>query len=78
MRGGGSPSCGDRVSKTGERKGELLREREQRWRLEGILEPLGQVAISEQVQAEKGGEGGQGPACAGAIVEQLEYQDGQQ
>lgn len=54
------------------------REGEERQRLEGLCEPLGQVAISEQVQAEKGGEGRQGPAGTREMMKPLEDQEGQQ
>lgn len=78
MRGGGSPSCNDRLARTDERKRELLEWPDERRRLEGVFEALGKVAISEQVQAEKGGKGGEGPAGTRAIVEPLENQEGQQ
>lgn len=56
----------------------MLGGRDERRGLEGILEPLEQVAIGEQVHAEKGGESGPGPASTREIVEPLEDQEGQE
>ena len=45
---------------------------------EGIFEPIAQVAIGKQIEAQHGGQIGQRPVGLGQVMEPLEEQQGQQ
>ena len=65
-----------RLSKLGQVQGELSRLWDFGRGVEGIVEPVGQVAVGEEVEPEHGGEVGQGPAGAGEVMEPAQQQQG--
>jgi hypothetical protein len=66
------------LSKSRQRERELQRRREQRWRLQRLVQPLDQVAVGEQVEAEQRGQIGQGPIGLGEMMQPFEEQQGDQ
>src|ERR1700733_14704112 len=64
------------LSNSGERQGKLLGSRRERRRLEGAIEPVAQMAVSKEVQAQEGGQIGERPLGLGEMVQPLQQQDG--
>lgn len=47
-------------------------------RMEGVVQPLHQIAAAEEIYAQHGGQVGQGPGSLGEVMEPLQQRQGQQ
>ena len=70
-------SCGS-LSKSYKGQSKLLRGRNQGRRFHRIVEPLGQVAVGEQVQSQHRGQIGQRPVGLGEVMQPLQQEQGDQ
>ena len=74
--GGGSRIRLPGLSKPWQVDGELVGLWDFRWAVEGIVEPLGQVPVREEVEAQHGGQIGDGPPDAAEVGRQRSVLDG--